>query len=68
LLWARLCAPTASNTSAFAEAVFGVTAPAFRILAPLTLQWTAFEKHCRADTRAVMYGVLLDVEYESLYL
>jgi hypothetical protein len=59
---------TASNTSAFAQAVFGVTAPAFRILAPLTLQRAAFEEHCRADTRAIMYGVLLDVEYESLYL
>jgi hypothetical protein len=59
---------TTSNTSALAQAVFGVTAPAFRIVAPLALQWTAFEEHCRADTRAIMYGVLLDVEYESLYL
>jgi len=48
--------------------MFGVTPPAFRILAPLTLQRTAFEKYCRADTRAVMDGVLLNVEYESLYL
>ncbi|MHC4888462.1 MAG: hypothetical protein ACYTEO_03245 [Planctomycetota bacterium] len=42
--------------------------PTFGILAPLTLQWTALEEHRRADTRAVMYCVLLDVEYASSYL
>jgi hypothetical protein len=41
--------------------------PAFRILAPVTLQWAALEEHRRADTRAVMYGVLLDVKYVSGY-
>jgi hypothetical protein len=34
---------------------------------PLTLQWAAFEKYCCTDTRTVMYSVLFDVEYESLY-
>jgi len=67
LLRARLYALTTSDTSTFAKAVLGVIPPAFRILAPLTMQRTAFEEYCRADTRPVMYGVLLDVEYESLY-
>jgi hypothetical protein len=57
----------ASDTSTLAKAVFGVCPPAFRIVAPLTFQGAAFEEHSRADTRAVMYGVFLYVEYESLY-
>jgi len=59
---------TASETLAFAKAKFEMNFPAFRIMAPQTLQWTTFEKHRCADPRAVMYRVLLDIEYESFYL
>ena len=56
------------DTSARSVAEFRMFLPAFGILAPLTIQWAAFEKHSRADARPVVYGVLLDVEYESGHL
>jgi len=56
---------TASGTPAFAKTEFGLALPAFRIMTPKALQRTAFEKHGCADTRAIMYGVPLDIEYKS---
>jgi hypothetical protein len=68
LMSAYLYALTAPNTSACSEAEFRMFLPAFGILAPLTIQWAAFEEHCSADARTVVYGVLLDVEDESGHL
>jgi hypothetical protein len=59
---------TTPNTPISSEAEFRMFLPAFRILAPLTIQWAAFEEHRRADAWAIVYGILLDVEYESGYL
>jgi hypothetical protein len=67
-VWTFFYALTASETPAFAKAKFDISPPAFRIMTPQTIQWTAFEKHCSTDSRAVMYGVLLDIEYKSLRL
>jgi hypothetical protein len=64
----HLCALTATSTTAFAKAELGLVSPALRIMTPPALQWTAFEKHRRTNPRAVMYGVLLYIEYKSLYL
>jgi hypothetical protein len=59
---------TAPDTSACSEAEFRMFLPAFGILAPLTIQWAAFEENCRADAGTIVYGVLLDVEDESGHL
>ncbi len=65
LMWTRLCTLTASDTSALTKAEFDISLPAFRIMTPQALQRTTFEKHCSTDSRAIMYGVPLDIEYKS---
>jgi hypothetical protein len=67
-MWARIYALTTSEASVFAKSEFQISLTTFRIMTPSALQWTAFEKHRRADPRAIMYGVLLDIEYKSLCL
>jgi hypothetical protein len=42
---------------------FGITT--FRIVAPPTLQWAALQEHRRTDSRAIMDGKPLDIEYDS---
>jgi hypothetical protein len=59
---------TASDASTFAKAKLGPALPAFRIMTPKALQRAAFKKHGCTDTGAVMYGVFLDIEHESLRL
>jgi hypothetical protein len=68
LMWTHLYALTTSDTSALAKAEFDISLPAFRIMTPQALQRTTFEKHCSTDSRAIMYGVPLDIEYKSLCL
>ena len=40
----------------------------FRVMAPGAIQWTAFEKYCCSDTRAIEESEFLDIEHHTIHI
>jgi hypothetical protein len=63
----RLAALTARHASIVYDNYLAPGRNAFRIVAPLTAERTAFQKNSRADSRSILEGILLNVKYSSAF-